>query len=657
MTTDQFPRALQAAASLEGAAALALLHGAAVSNALPAGKAQPSLVQHATRIQASASEAARFNVCQQTLSFSFFFDGTGNNLEADSPTGELSNVAKLYLAHQMDDEVLGRYRFYVPGIGTYFKEIGDPGGSTRGLAFGAEGDKRLRWALDQFDEKLKAAEALAMNPTNKITIVKVAAFGFSRGATAARAFARMFQERCHQSGAGWRLRAGNHPVRFYFLGLWDTVASVGIPMSANNTAVTQSLDWTKLPAALKTRSTGPTGASTLAFGQPGADPAPGPSNGHGSWAHPLDVADMVEHCVHMVAAHEMRNSFPLDSCRRGMHYPACVEEMVYPGAHSDVGGGYRPGEGARSHKPGQMMSVIPLRAMHQKAWEAGVPLLTLTALPPTDSPLFANDEASQTEFNTLQDHWHHYMKQAGLGGRGIGQQFNAHMRLYYGWRFYKIRQNQAARARGGETLDQTVLRQRESQWRQEHVRLSRDMDALKPQVEAAQRRLNVAVSALRTAQTLDQEYGHPVNPALIAQEERARASLAEASDPYLKLKARRDTLPGVKGALAHNLNTYDDQLMADAQAIRARAIESPHLPVRPHYRNLLDAYEAEFVTGNGMRDERLIAFFDTYVHDSLASFGSDATLPSDPRVIYIGDNIKSQHSRIDTPRERVAVEA
>jgi uncharacterized protein (DUF2235 family) len=271
----------------------------------------------------------------------------------------------MFLAHKRDDEAQGRYRFYIPGIGTRFKEVGDNGSTTTGLAFGAEGQARIDWALEQFEDKLKAAEALAMNPTNKITIVRVSAFGFSRGATEARAFARELQKLCRQAGAGWELKAGGYPARFYFLGLWDTVASVGLPMSAKNTPVTQSLRLVGAAAAMRMRNTGTNGVTTLAFGQPGADPAPGMADGHATWANPLDVPGMVEKCVHMVAAHEMRNSFPLDSCLRDDRYPDCVEEMVYPGGHSDVGGGYRPGESARSAEPGQMLSLIPLRAMHQ----------------------------------------------------------------------------------------------------------------------------------------------------------------------------------------------------------------------------------------------------------------------------------------------------
>ena len=92
-------------------------------------------------------------------------------------------------------------------------------------------------------------------------------------------------------------------------------------------------------------------------------------------------------------------------------------------------------------------------------------------------------------------------------------------------------------------------------------------------------------------------------------------------------------------------------MLADANAIRSALKAAPRTPVRPHYRGLLDAYEAEFVNDIGLRDLKVIAFFDNYVHDSLAGFGQDATLPSDPRVIYIGDDIKSQHARVNQPNK------
>jgi hypothetical protein len=613
------------------------------------------LIQRAEQIDATDLPASAEPSCQQSLTMSFFFDGTGNNRIADIGSNEHSNVARMYLAHKEDEKSQGRYRVYVPGIGTYFQEIGDRGGTTPGLAFGAEGKARIDWAFKQFQEKLAYHVRLAENPRNKISMIRVCAFGFSRGATQARAFAREFQKLCEPAGAGWQTKVGKYPVSFYFLGLWDTVASVGLPMSTNNTALAQSADWISTEKALRNRNMTSNGVCTLAFGQPGADPAPGVHDGHMSWAHPLDVVSMVEQCVHMVAGHEIRNSFPVDSCRRDGHYPNGVEEMVYPGVHSDVGGGYRPGESARSPDPGQMLSLIPLRAMHQKAITAGVPLHLLTVLHEVDPKLpsyFAVDEGSQAEFTKLQTLWSHYMQLAGLGGRPIGQMMNAHMRLYYGWRFYKIGVNEIARRRGEATVDEATLQTSEAKWRSEEQSLKQEMVGPKATMEAAVQRQQNARSSLAMAEQQEQQGGSRVDPKLRAAAQRADAEAAEQSDPYLQLKARYDTLPGTKGVLARNLRIYDQQLLADAQAIRDAHQARPSLPLRPHYLNLLEAYEAEFIHNTGLRDELIIKFFDTYVHDSLAGFGLDATLPSDPRVVYIGDDVKSRHAMNSTPAKR-----
>lgn len=644
MSAEQFPSATQNERRLCASADLAALPAAPVCAALAAGSIKPGLAQRGAHLLASVDQPEARPSCQQSLNLTFFFDGTGNNLEADLGSFEHSNVARLFLAHEENNKATGRYKIYIPGIGTYFKEIGDPGGTTTGLAFGAEGDARLEWAFGQFDEKLAYHVALAQNPSNKIKSIRVAAFGFSRGATLARAFARMFQERCEQRGGEWVLKSGAYPVSFYFLGLWDTVASVGFPMSANNSPVTQSAGLTETQTVMAWREPS---AAQLAFGQPGADPAPGPADGHMGWAHPLDVVSMVEQCVHMIAGHEVRNSFPVDSCLRGASYPSSVREMVYPGVHSDVGGGYRPGEGARSLKPAQMLSLIPLRVMHKLAYESGVALYPINAFPdPKVAQYYAADESSQPDFDKLSDLWSHYMAAVGHGGKGVGEMMNAHMGLYYAWRFYRIRQNQAAQSAGQDTQDAVTLKQSEREWKQESDALKREIGSAKADADAANRRRQVATNRLNEAREAEFNYGQPVNPILVTACEQAKVDAEAPNDKYLKLQARYDTLPGTEGQLARNLTMYDQQLLADAQAIRQRQLDQPSLVLRPHYKNLLAAYEAEFIRDQGLRDEKIIEFFSSYVHDSLAGFARDATLPSDPRVVYVGDDVKSKHSML-----------
>jgi hypothetical protein len=105
------------------------------------------------------------------------------------------------------------------------------------------------------------------------------------------------------------------------------------------------------------------------------------------------------------------------------------------------------------------------------------------------------------------------------------------------------------------------------------------------------------------------------------------------------------------------LTMYDRLLLDDARAI-LNSIASPQhkssestnkrANLRPHYRALLEAYENEYVYHKGMTDPKLIFFFDTYVHDSLSGFAKDATLPSDPRVVFVGGDVKLGYASIES---------
>lgn len=100
------------------------------------------------------------------------------------------------------------------------------------------------------------------------------------------------------------------------------------------------------------------------------------------------------------------------------------------------------------------------------------------------------------------------------------------------------------------------------------------------------------------------------------------------------------------------LDLYDQQLLQDAKAIRAAldgsSDQAKRGNLRPHYKVLLEAYENEYERDKGLKGEKVIGFFDNYVHDSLAGFAKDATLPSDPRVVYLGDDEKYQYASSET---------
>lgn len=197
----------------------------------------------------------------------------------------------------------------------------------------------------------------ASNRTPGIRKLRLSVFGFSRGAAEARAWVNLVLQRFPQG-------VGGIPLQIDFLGLFDTVASVGMAQSF-----------------------------------PHAD-------GHSSWAAKdgMVVPDAVRRCVHLVSAHEVRGSFPLDSILQGGVRPPNCKEIVYPGVHSDVGGGYPLNDQGRALGVGvvanaRKLSQIPLAQMYREARMAGVPLAPPEAMQPFQKDDFAIDPILKTDFN------------------------------------------------------------------------------------------------------------------------------------------------------------------------------------------------------------------------------------------------------------------
>ena len=333
--------------------------------------------------------------CAQVLNISLFFDGTNNHEPSDSKADPVctSNIARLFHATINDKAAMavGYYTYYLQGVGTKFEEIGENSPDAKGLRYASGGERRILWGLTRLIDALSkaistqdapfpddtartligkmeytryknardqdavrsalkqdriAAMGAAMQSllpklqtnTPKVLRMKLFVYGFSRGAAEARAFVGRLQELC-QDGQFYGI-----PLSVEFLGLMDTVASVGV-------------------------------ASLI-----------GGASGHDGWADntmqlPAEPS-ILRQCAHLVSAHEQRLCFPLDSVRRkDGSYPACCGgdsggEWVYPGVHSDVGGGYGPGEqGKASKEQGLLISQIPLHHMYALAFKAGAPLM------------------------------------------------------------------------------------------------------------------------------------------------------------------------------------------------------------------------------------------------------------------------------------------
>lgn len=367
--------------------------------------------------------------CRLTLSFSIFFDGTRNHLAEDASSGSQSNVAKLYKA-TFDKPEDGQYAFYLQGVGTPFPEIGENTPHPDGAAKGAMGAERIRYALlfaanriywkltrqllvadssesiknavkndDLFERwKRQLTHALSSSRNPKIDSIVFDVFGFSRGAAEARSFLNQLRRHfCDVRGFYCGV-----PMRVRFLGLFDTVVSVGY-----------------------------------------ADSVPGPVTGHQGWGDEslMTIPDPgeVEQCVHLVAAHEARHSFPADLARRPHAYQRNCLEVVYPGMHSDVGGGYglySQGKGTYfsngrvANTQADKLSQIPLNDMYERAVAAGVPLRSREEI---DRAGLKDDFAIRPE---LQSAFDAYMAATdlGTGKASVEEQLLAHRRLYLGWR-------------------------------------------------------------------------------------------------------------------------------------------------------------------------------------------------------------------------------
>jgi hypothetical protein len=104
--------------------------------------------------------------------------------------------------------------------------------------------------------------------------------------------------------------------------------------------------------------------------------------GHYAWAHRTmslqraGSAGFVKNCYHFVSAHEQRKSFCVDSiCVDGGYPKGNFKEYIYPGVHSDIGGGYPPGEQFKSnYGMGHVLAQITLHDMYAYCWQHGMPL-------------------------------------------------------------------------------------------------------------------------------------------------------------------------------------------------------------------------------------------------------------------------------------------
>ena len=414
--------------------------------------------------------------CHQEPWISIFFDGTGNNYDADIVTRKHSNVARLYDVHPINNRIREIYRIYIPGLGTYNRDISDSGDGLVGLTGNGvanRGEDRIKQAQEKLDEIIKQAGARANSGVNKIRMIHVALFGFSRGAALARAFARRLQsDYCEPNGkGGWQTKTGKYPFEIYFMGLLDTVASVGAPPAAKN-ALRSAREALDNPFNNYT----PIGIAQKVFVS-GIDTFLSQADGHVAWGKEMAIPDssFVKHCEHMVAVHEFRNSFPVDLILFNGRYAPNCRESVYPGAHSNVGGGYRPGEGGKSDTEAEMLSQIPLRAMHMAAISKGVPLLVYSQMKEDQLRNFTLDPILARRYN-------HYMQQVGSGNKPVNELYLSHMALYFRWRIVHVGRLLEAEKAGTQTEEEKKLAAYDAKIAKENAKLEQDFTQVEQQM-------------------------------------------------------------------------------------------------------------------------------------------------------------------------------
>jgi len=371
------------------------------------------------------------------IRYAIFFDGTNNNAfrdwnpnfaefkGGDSRAGTLTqrapnpkkkddpldppnaptNVAKLYTLFKEKPNL--EERLYIIGVGAGSATDTPDDGGAKETAQQATG-YGARAKIDKGIEQLTNFVNRGPNPLSVEKRVDV--FGFSRGSAEARDFLNKVKasgiEDKSQGKTDYRyVPAGRTVVRvptyprmtgilFEFCGVFDTVASMGAGAL-----------W----------SAGNVGYDFFVNGRP-ADKKKKPDEILNTPCEKEFVHDKegwVHRTFHCIADDEHRDLFPLEVLGRdpkGWWFrllPRNMREQSYPGAHSDVGGGYRSTPGKAAVPPRKVttytefgmpyemevggsdavlpkwgnLSHIPLADMHKEAMEGHVPLDPLSSLP------------------------------------------------------------------------------------------------------------------------------------------------------------------------------------------------------------------------------------------------------------------------------------
>lgn len=239
----------------------------------------------------------------------------------------------------------------------------------------------------KFEREAAQLEKMVKGGQQRVKSVHVSVFGFSRGAAQARAFLHRLYKFTDAWGSGCGHSIAGVPLYVNFLGIFDTVASVGL--------------------ASMSRA----------------------SDGKWNWASGelMSIHPEAKQSVHFAALHEQRINFPLDLAMSG-------QERLYPGMHSDVGGGYSPGTQGKDFVDGKSdgtakLSQIPLIDMHYEAIKAGVLLKTMEEI--KQEPLLGMHFGCHPQLMRDYNAW---LEGHAVGAGAHAKQIRQHSRQYVAWK-------------------------------------------------------------------------------------------------------------------------------------------------------------------------------------------------------------------------------
>lgn len=373
--------------------------------------ANQAIQRTASQVNASPAEASDgCYICKSRLWISVFFDEPGHDAEKERGTDLLSNIGRLFYAHE-DARDRGIFAIYYNGLGVAFKEPNvvrkktavdntkeestkvvkdEAKGVAMDTAMGqgkeAIGDlknpKKWGWQIagilgkdlieslsfardkkwmtnvllsgvsTRVNSALEKIAQIVQQPEMTIEHIDVAVFGAGLGGAMARLFINELQAVCKQRGSLYYptpgLGNGEATMEIQFLGLLDCMSS----NLGENFVADQALEKLSFGFA-KQRIDGPMG-----------------------------ISERVGKTVHYVAAHELRVTKRVDSIRKGEG--SMSSEVLLPGNHNDLVGNYPDTISARSYE----LSRVALKKLHGDAFASGVPIMSMGKLKKVDIDLF-----------------------------------------------------------------------------------------------------------------------------------------------------------------------------------------------------------------------------------------------------------------------------